>query len=130
MRKRNRNLQKNQGSPSQRKKKKKNEARKSAPQRNQNLPIRNESEPSAHCFWAEYSDKRPSAQYLRPNFQPIYHLVNDLKVRPNQPQGSNFAFKVRSIQKSYGWNRFWSRIFDVKDENLCYLFSSKKCPAA
>src|SRR5258706_16439858 len=72
MRTRNRNLQKNQGSPSQRRKKKKNEARKSAPQRNQNLPIRNESEPSAHCFWAESSDKRVSAQYLRPNFQPIY----------------------------------------------------------
>src|SRR5258706_6422056 len=73
MRTRNRNLQKNQGSPSQRRKKKKNEASKSAPQRNQNLPIRNESEPSAHCFWAESSDKRVSAQYLRPNFQPIYH---------------------------------------------------------
>src|SRR5260221_6422534 len=72
MRTRNRNLQKNQGSPSQRRKKKKNEASKSAPQRNQNLPIRNESEPSAHCFWAEGSDKRVSAQYLRPNFQPIY----------------------------------------------------------
>src|SRR5258708_10321623 len=74
MRARNRNLQKNQGSPSQRRKKKKNEARKSAPRRNQNLPIRNESEPSAHCFWAEGSDKRVSAQYLRPNLQPIYQV--------------------------------------------------------
>jgi hypothetical protein len=34
--------------------------------------LRNESELSAHPFWAEGSDKRPSAQYLRPNFQPIY----------------------------------------------------------
>ncbi len=46
-------------------------------------------------------------------------LVNDLKVRRNEPQCSNLAFKVRSSQKSYGWNRFWSRTFDVKDENLC-----------
>lgn len=30
------------------------------------------SEPSAHRFLAESSDKRPSAQHLRPNFQPIY----------------------------------------------------------
>src|SRR6266496_1276180 len=57
-------------------------------------------------------------------------LVNDLKVRRNEPQCSNLAFKVRSSQKSYGWNRFWSRTFDVKDENLCSLFSSEKCPVA
>jgi hypothetical protein len=40
------------------------------------------------------------------------------------------ALKVRSIQKSHGWNRFWSRTLDVKDENLCYLFSFEKCPVA
>ncbi len=72
---RNRNLQKNQGSQIQRTKKEKNEAGKSALQRNQNLPIRNESELSGHCFWAEGSDKRLSAQFLRPNFQPIDHGV-------------------------------------------------------
>jgi hypothetical protein len=31
-------------------------------------------EPSAHYFLAEGSDKRPSAQYLRPNIQPIYQI--------------------------------------------------------
>src|SRR6266702_4933840 len=36
----------------------------------------NRAEPSAHCFLAESSDKRPSAQYLRPNLQPIYHYQN------------------------------------------------------
>ena len=34
----------------------------------------NLSEPSPNCFFDEYSDKRPSGQYLRPNIQPIYHL--------------------------------------------------------
>ena len=34
----------------------------------------NRAEPSAHRFLAECSDKRPSAQYLRPNLQPIYHF--------------------------------------------------------
>ncbi len=33
------------------------------------------SEPSAIIFLAECSDKRPSAQHLRPNIQPIYHKV-------------------------------------------------------
>src|SRR5712691_1467791 len=55
-------------------------------------------------------------------------VVNDLKVRPNQPEGSNFAFKVRSRQKPHGWIRSWSRGFDVRDENLCHLFSPEKCP--
>ena len=59
---------------------------------------------------------------------PTMLLVNDLKVRPNQPEGSNFAFKVRSRQKPHGWSRFWSRGFDVRDENLCHLFSPEKCP--
>ena len=31
-------------------------------------------EPSTHYFWAEGSDKGPSAQYLRPNLQPIYQV--------------------------------------------------------
>src|SRR5438874_5574598 len=31
-------------------------------------------EPSPHRFLAESSDKRPSAQYLRPNLQLIYQL--------------------------------------------------------
>src|SRR5215831_5243783 len=38
-------------------------------------PIRNASEPSVQHFWAESSDKGLSAQYLRPNFQPIYHVA-------------------------------------------------------
>jgi len=33
----------------------------------------NRVEPSAHYFWAEGSDKGHSAQYLRPNLEPIYH---------------------------------------------------------
>src|SRR6266704_6207926 len=33
----------------------------------------NRVEPSAYYFWAEGSDKGPSAQYLRPNLEPIYH---------------------------------------------------------
>jgi hypothetical protein len=55
-------------------------------------------------------------------------LVIALKVRRNQPEASNFAFEVRSIQKPHGWSRFWSRGFDVRDENLCHLFSTEKCP--
>jgi hypothetical protein len=42
------------------------------------------SEHSAHRFLAECSDKRPSAQHLRPNFQPIYHHpdeTRDLRAR-------------------------------------------------
>src|SRR3989442_14079196 len=90
----------------------------------------NRVEPSAHRFLAEGSDKRLSTRYLRPNIQPIYQLVNALKVRRNEPEGSILAFKVRSIQKSHGWNRFWSRTLDVKDENLCHLFSFEKCSVA
>src|SRR2546421_7177710 len=36
----------------------------------------NRAEPSAHRFLAESSDKKPSAQYLRPNLQPIYHIFD------------------------------------------------------
>jgi hypothetical protein len=42
----------------------------------------NRVEPSAHRFWAEGSDKRPSAQYLRPNIQPIYHMITVPTIRP------------------------------------------------
>ena len=56
------------------------------------------------------------------------YMVNALKVRRNQPEASNFAFKVRSIQKPHGWSRFWSRGFGVRDEHLCHLFSPEKCP--
>jgi hypothetical protein len=37
----------------------------------------NLSELSAHRFWAESSDKRLSAQDLRPNIRPIYHQRPD-----------------------------------------------------
>src|ERR1700680_726754 len=69
---RNRNPQKNRRSESQTAKKKKSEEGKSDLQRSQNLPIRNEFEHSGHRFWTECSDKGLSAQYLRPNIQPIY----------------------------------------------------------
>ena len=58
----------------------------------------------------------------------VRRLINDVKVRRNQPEGSNVAFKVRSIQKPHGWSRFWSRGFDGRDENLCHLSSPEKCP--
>ncbi len=51
-----------------------------------------------------------------------------MKVRRNRPKASNFAFKVRSIQKPHRWSRFWSRGVNVRDENLCHLFSPEKCP--
>jgi hypothetical protein len=47
----------------------------------------NLSEPSSNCFLDEYSDKRPSAQHLRPTIHPIYQIW--LNVRQNQPQSSN-----------------------------------------
>src|SRR5437660_9795081 len=73
MRARNRKPQKNRRSQSQTAKKQKSEEGKSARQRNPNTPIRNEFDVSPQVFWAECSDKRLSAQYLRPNIQPIYH---------------------------------------------------------
>src|SRR5712691_9936497 len=73
MRARNRKRQKNRRSQSQTAKKQKSEEGKSARQRNPNTPIRNEFDVSLQVFWAECSDKRLSAQYLRPNIQPIYH---------------------------------------------------------
>src|SRR6266446_4808216 len=70
-----RNPENNRRSQSQTVQKKQSEEGKSALQRNLNTPIRNASEPSVQHFWAESSDKGLSAQYLRPNFQPIYHQV-------------------------------------------------------
>ena len=61
-------------------KKGENEAGKSAHWRNLSPTIRNESEPSAQFFWAESSDKRVSAQYLRPNIQPIYEGISQLGI--------------------------------------------------
>src|SRR6266478_6072487 len=69
-----RNPENNRRSQSQTVQKKQSEEGKSALQRNLNTPIRNASEPSVQHFWAESSDKGLSAQYLRPNFQPIYHF--------------------------------------------------------
>src|SRR5947209_19917069 len=57
---------------------------------------------------------------------PVFSFEDSAQL-PNEPEGSNLAFKVRSIQKSHGWNRFWSRTLEVKDETLCSLFSSEKC---
>jgi len=64
---------------------------KNAPQKNQNHPIRNKSEPSAQRFWAESSDKGVSAQYLRPNLQPIYQygFVVDYKVNSDEKERLN-----------------------------------------
>ena len=39
--------------------------------------LRHEFELSVHPFWTQGSDKRPSAQYLRPNLQPIYQEVGE-----------------------------------------------------
>src|SRR2546423_577730 len=64
----------------------------------------NRAEPSDHSFWSEGSDKRPSAQYLRPNIQPIYQLqllVNWMKIRTNQTQGSEFEVNVRTRRKHF-----------------------------
>src|SRR5438067_919128 len=80
MRARNRKPQKNRRSQSQTAKKQKSEEGKSARQRNPNTPIRNEFDVSPQVFWAECSDKRLSAQYLRPNIQPIYQKRVKIKV--------------------------------------------------
>jgi serine phosphatase RsbU (regulator of sigma subunit) len=51
----------------------------------------NRVEPSAHYFWAEGSDKGPSAQYLRPNIEPIYH------------QAIQHAFLPKDVPVLAGW---------------------------
>src|SRR5438128_1918365 len=90
MRARNRKPQKNRRSQSQTAKKQKSEEGKSARQRNPNTPIRNEFDVSPQVFWAECSDKRLSAQYLRPNIQPIYH--------PKAKLTDNLAPEIVSIK--------------------------------
>jgi hypothetical protein len=42
---------------------------------------------TAHYFWAEGSDKGPSAQYLRPNLQPIYRQFNSTRKQAFSAQG-------------------------------------------
>jgi len=48
-------------------------------------------------------------------------------VSKTQPSGKN---TLSLAAMHHGWNRFWSRTFDVKDENLCYLFSTEKYSVA
>src|SRR6266487_576308 len=87
------------------------------------------SEPPPIYFLAQCLDKGPSTQHLRPNIEPIYHLiqlVNDLKVRRNQPQGSNLAFKVRSRQSLCGSSRSRSGICQGTNGNLYGIFSLEK----
>jgi len=48
-------------------------------------------------------------------------------VSKTQPSGKN---TLSLAAMHHGWNRFWSRTFDVKDENLYYVSSSEKCPVA
>src|SRR6266487_6564548 len=64
----------------------------------------NRAEPSAHRFLAECSDKRPSAQYLRPNLQPIYQFVKQppwerasLCSREPQVAGQNVVSAARYL---------------------------------
>jgi Transposase DDE domain len=45
----------------------------------------NRVEPSPKFILAEYSDKRPSAQYLRPNLQPIYQQRAEIKMCLSMP---------------------------------------------
>jgi len=43
----------------------------------------------------------------------------------NDPNDRMLRSSFDHEQKPYGWNRFWSRAIDVKDGNLCCLFSSE-----
>ena len=52
-------------------------------------------EPSAQSFWGEGSDKGPSIQHLRPNIQPIYHLVLEL------PQAARTTISSRATRKRF-----------------------------
>src|SRR5258706_14925249 len=67
---------------------------------------------------------------VRTTFRVIYHeaqeMVNDLKVRRNQPQGSNFAFKVRSSQNLRGSCRSRGRRCQGTNGNSSYIFSAEK----
>ncbi len=53
-------------------------------------------------------------------------MVNDLKVRRNQPQGSNLAFKVRSRQSLCGSSRSRSGRCQGTNGNLSGIFSLEK----
>src|SRR5215510_5784503 len=68
------NPEKNQRNRSHKATRKQSAAGNNALKGNRGTPIRNESEPSSTYFLAESSDKDISAQYLRPNIHPIYHL--------------------------------------------------------
>src|SRR6266487_6974762 len=54
----------------------------------------NRAEPSAHRFLAESSDKRPSAQYLRPNLQPIYQITKLLKLPVQELEKFSISYIV------------------------------------
>ncbi len=53
-------------------------------------------------------------------------LVNDLKVRPNQPQGSNFGLKVRTRQNVWSSYPSGSRRRQATDRNSSCIFLMKK----
>ena len=54
-------------------------------------------------------------------------LVNDLKVRRNQPQSSNFAFKVRASKNLRGLCRSRGGRCQGTNGNSSYIFSAEKC---
>src|SRR5258708_28525093 len=86
-RRRNRNQEKNKRNQSQKAEKRKSR-NDSLLLMNQKTPLRNEVELSPKRFLAESSTKGVSAQDLRSNFQPIYHLkvVNWVNIRTNPLQ--------------------------------------------
>jgi len=56
--------------------------KKSHPYREMRQANGNLVEHSALSFLAEYSDKDPSIQHIRPNIQPIYHLHISIRTKP------------------------------------------------
>src|SRR5439155_24805797 len=54
-------------------------------------------------------------------------LVIDLKVRRNQPQSSNFAFKVRASKNLRGSCRSWGGRCRRTNGNSSYIFSAEEC---
>src|SRR5260370_239753 len=63
---------------------------------------------------------------LQPHTFGLKVLVNDLKVRQNQPQGSNLAFKVRSSQNLRGSCRSRGGRCQGTNGNLYGIFSIEK----
>jgi hypothetical protein len=55
------------------------------------------------------------------------YLVIDLKVRQDRPQGSNFAFKVRSSKNLRGSCRSRGGRCRGTNGNSSYIFSAEKC---